>query len=78
MILVLLRILFVTTDGSSCAEELFDLRGLFVNLPLHLILRDLLLNLREVLIRESEGDPPALHLDDLFFDKGILKQVRVL
>lgn len=85
MIFVLVRVLLIATDGGSRPKELIDqaiwLHGLRLYqllLPVQLVLRDLLLDLRQVLVGQRECDPPALHFDDLLFDEGVFEEILLV
>ena len=77
MILILVRVLLVPTDGGGGPEEFVDqairLKGFGVQLPLEVELRDLLLDLRQVLVRQRECDTAALHFYDLLLYQGVFE-----
>jgi hypothetical protein len=85
MILILMRVLLIATDGSGRPKEFIDqairLQGFRlyqVLLPIKIELRDLLLDLRQVLVGERECNTPALHFDNLLFDQGVFKEILLV
>ena len=79
MILVLVRVLLVPTDGGGRPKEFVDqatgLQAFCLQLPLKVELRDLLLDLRQVLVGQRECDAPALHFNDLLLDQGVFEEL---
>jgi hypothetical protein len=77
MILILVRVLLVPTDGGGGPKEFVDqairLQGFGVQLPLKVELRDLLLDLRQVLVRQRECDAASLHFYDLLLYQGVFE-----
>ena len=79
MILILVRVLLIPTDGGGRPKEFVDqaigLQGFGLQLPLEVELRDLLLDLRQVLIGQRECYAPALHFNDLLLYQGVFEEL---
>jgi hypothetical protein len=78
MILILMGVLLIPTDGGGRTKKFVDqairLQGFGVQLPLKVELRDLLLDLRQVLVRQRECDAAALHFYDLLLYQGVFEE----
>jgi hypothetical protein len=78
MILILMRVLLIPTDCGGRTKKFVDqairLQGFGVQLPLKVELRDLLLDLRQVLVRQRECDTAALHFYDLLLYQGVFEE----